>query len=153
MSTPILSTQANPGRKPYRIRPAIIIVTLQWTLWLFIPLLFHGDIITTLSVFGGMAGGLAILAWWLFFSRIPLLFRWVGFLTMVLAILALTQLADRSITTAYQGMMIYAYAIPTLSLGVVAWVILCRKLSAISRWLTMISFIRSFTWSKDWKAG
>jgi len=145
MSTTDRSSQANPGTQPYRILPAIIIVTLQWTLWLFVPLLFHGGTINTLSVFGGMLGGLAILVWWLFFSRVPLLFRWVGFLIMVLAVLALTQLADPSITTAYQGMMIYAYAIPTLCMGVVAWVILARKITGITRWVTMIAFIIVFS--------
>ncbi len=141
MKTPDQDSRTSPGRVIYRVRLAIVIVAIQWTFWLIIPLLFHGDTITMLTVFGGLAGGLAVLVWWLFFSRIPWLWRLVGFLVMVLSVFALTRLADPSITTAFQGMMIYAYAIPTLSLGVVAWATLARKLPDLPRRLTMIAAI------------
>jgi len=116
-------------------------VAVQWITWLILPLLFHGNSITVVSIFGGMLGGLAVLVWWLFFSRVPLLFRWIGFLIMVLSVFALTRLSDPSIATAYQGMLIYAYVIPTLSLGVVAWATFTRKLPDVTRWLTLVAAI------------
>lgn len=141
MNAPDQSSRTQDVVRKYSIRPAIVIVAIQWIIWLIFPLLFHGDTITMLTVFGGLAGGLAVLIWWLFFSRIPWLFRVVGLLLMVLSVFALTRLADPSIATAYQGLMIYAYVIPTLSLGVVIWAFLTQKLSDIPRWLTMIAAI------------
>jgi len=125
----------------YRVRPAIIILAIQWTLWLILPLLFPGDITSMLQVFGGMLGGVAILIWWLFFSRIPLACRWVGFAIMILSVFALTRLADPSISTGYQGMMLFNYVVPTLSLGLVLWAVFGQKLSATPRRLTMIASI------------
>ena len=141
MSSPDRTSETKQGRVPIRVLPAIVIVAIQWIFWLIIPLLFHGDTITMLTVFGGMAGGLAVLVWWFFFSRIPWLCRIVGFLAMVLSVFAVTRMADPSITTAYQGMMIYAYVVPTLSLGVVLWAVLARKLPDLPRRLTMLAAI------------
>jgi len=141
MSTPGRSSRTPTDISHYRVIPAIIIVVVQWIFWLIIPLLFHGNSITVVSIFGGMLGGLAVLVWWLFFSRLPLAFRWTGFLIMVLSVFGLTRLSDPSIATAYQGMMIYAYVIPTLSLGVVAWATFARKLPVVTRWLTLIAAI------------
>jgi outer membrane protein assembly factor BamB len=141
MSTSHQASRTYTGTGKYRVRPAIILVAVQWTLWLLIPSLFHGDIIVMVSIFGGMLGGLAVLIWWLFFSRVPLLCRWAGFLLMLLSVFSLTRLADPSITTAYQGMMIYAYVIPTLSLGLVAWASLGRRLPDAPRRLILIAAI------------
>ena len=141
MNKPEQTSQIHTGTNAYRVRPAIIIIALQWALWLLLPLLIPGDTITTISIFSGMLGGLAVLIWWLFLSRMPLLYRWVGFLVMCLSLFVLTRLADPSITTAYQGMMIYSYVIPTLSLGVVAWAIVAQKLNSVYRWLSMIAAI------------
>ena len=141
MSTPDRSTRTHTDSTHYRVLPAIIILAVQWICWLIIPLLFHENAVATVSVFGGMLGGLALLVWWLFFSRVPLKFRWIGFLIMILSVFALTRLSDPSIATAYQGMMIYAYVIPTLSLGVVAWAVFTRRLTGLTRWLTLIAAI------------
>jgi outer membrane protein assembly factor BamB len=90
-----------------------------------------------IKVFGGMLGGVAILIWWLFFSRIPMAWRWVGFAIMILSVFALTRWADPSIATGYQGMMLFNYVVPTLSLGLVLWAVFGQKLPATPRMLTM----------------
>ena len=124
-----------------RLRPAIIIVSIQWILWFILPAMFPGDTTTMIRVFGGFAGGLAVLIWWLFFSRVPLPVRWAAFALMILSTFVLTRLADPSITTAYQGMMIYNYVIPSLSLALVLWAILARRLSRLLRPLILTAMI------------
>ncbi len=125
----------------FRLRPAVIIVAIQWLLWLILPALIPGDTSTMIRVFGGFAGGLAVLIWWLFFSRIPIPCRWGGLVLMILSTFVLTRLADPSITTAFQGMMIYNYVIPFLSLGLVLWAIIGQKLRRLWRRLTLIATI------------
>jgi len=127
--------------KSYRVRPAIIIVAIQWMLWLILPLLFPGDTASMIKVFGGMLGGVAILIWWLFFSRIPIAWRWAGFALMILSVFALTRWADPSIATGYQGIMLFNYVVPTLSLGLVLWAVFARKLPDTSQRLTLIASI------------
>jgi outer membrane protein assembly factor BamB len=136
------STKAKPSASAnHRIRPAIIIVSVQWTLWFILPLIFPGDATSMLKVFGGLAGGLAILIWWLFFSRVVTRCRWVGFGLMILSVFALTRWADPSISTGYQGIMLFNYVVPTLSLGLVLWATFARKLPDIPRRLTMLATI------------
>ena len=96
---------------------------------------------TMISVFGGLSGGIAVLIWWLFFSRVPLRCRWMAFFLMVLSTYAVTRLADPSITTSYQGMMIFNYILPFLSLALVLWATFSQKLSLLARRLTLIASI------------
>ncbi len=49
-----------------RLRSGIIIVLIQWILWLVIPNFLYGMTATATSVFGGLLGGLAFLVWWAF---------------------------------------------------------------------------------------
>ncbi|MFO7669680.1 MAG: PQQ-binding-like beta-propeller repeat protein [Bacteroidales bacterium] len=140
-SKPPVKTHDHPDPVNFRIRPAIIIVSIQWMLWLIIPALIPGDTTTMIRVFGGFAGGLAVLIWWLFFSRVPLLCRWVALILMILSTYAVTRLADPSITTSYQGMMIFNYIIPFLSLALVLWATFSQKLSLLARRLTLIAGI------------
>jgi outer membrane protein assembly factor BamB len=140
-SHPTAKTGKSSGPVNFRVWPAIILVAIQWIFWLILPALMPGDTITMLSVYGGFIGGFAILVWWLFFSRVPLPCRWVAFGLMILSTLAVTRLADPSITTGYQGMMIYNYIIPTLSLALVLWATFGQKLPELPRRLTMIGTI------------
>ena len=54
-------------RKPLRLWPGVAAVTLQWLLWLVVPLLFPRAAVV--GMLGAVICGLIVLAWWLFFSR------------------------------------------------------------------------------------
>src|SRR5215510_15064345 len=57
------------SRKPLRLWPGVIAVTLQWLIW------FGVTVVAPDAMAGAMIGSaacaLAVLVWWLFFSRSP----------------------------------------------------------------------------------
>jgi hypothetical protein len=117
----------------------MIIVALQWLIRFVLPAIVPGT--ASIGVFGGLAGGLALIVWWAFFSRAGRLERWGGAILMILALLAVRGLVHDSIGTGMQGMMFYVYAIPVLSLAFVIWAAACRRLSGLLRYITMVATI------------
>ena len=72
-------TRERPARKPLRLWPGVAIVVLQWLLAFGVPRIAPDAEILSLpigllGVLGGVLGGLAVVIWWLLFSRAP----WVG---------------------------------------------------------------------------
>ncbi|NWJ51292.1 MAG: PQQ-binding-like beta-propeller repeat protein [Bacteroidetes bacterium] len=122
-------------QKTLRLWPGVVIVILQWFARFGIPAFFPEDI--AIGMFGGLLGGLAIIVWWAFFSRAPRLERWTAFVLMIIALLATSQIIDKSIKTAMMGLMFTVYSIPVLSLAFVLWAVICRNLTGRSRIVTM----------------
>lgn len=125
-------------QKPLRLTPGIVIVIIQWLLWMIIPKLFSGPLISAVGVFGGMLGGIAILVWWAFFSRAPRFERWSVVVLWILALNISALFTDESITSGMMGMMFPAFAIPVLSLVFVAWAVLTQNLSQSLRRVSMV---------------
>src|SRR6185436_3299167 len=74
--------------------------------------------------------GLAVLLWWLFLSRAPWSER-VGVLVLiVVAVAATKRIVHESIAGGGMGMLIYFYAVPLVSLALVAGAALGRRLSS-----------------------
>jgi outer membrane protein assembly factor BamB len=72
------------------------------------------------AVLGGLAGALAIVVWWLFFSRAPWSER-VGVMVGAAVVLYATSLVVHvSIRTGMMGLMPWIYGIPVLALALVA---------------------------------
>src|SRR5664279_1918242 len=129
-----------PGqRKPLRILPGIIIIIIQLLLRFVLPVFVPEAV--AIGLFSGILGGLAIIIWWAFFSRAPLLDRWTAIALMVLVLLATVQFLDISITTSMMGLMFPVYSIPVLSLAFVVWSVASRRLSDIPRRATMVATI------------
>ncbi len=124
--------------KRLRLWPGIIIVVLQWLIRFVIPVIVPGDWVTQLGVFGGLLGGLAVVIWWLFFSRAPRIERWGALATTIIALVVTSKFIDNSIETAMMGLMFIIYAIPVLSLAFVVWVVAIRRLSYRLRYVTMV---------------
>ena len=64
------------SRKPLRLWPGVVIVVLQWLLAFGVPRIapdaeLFSLPIGLLAVLGGVVGGLAVVLWWLLFSRAP----------------------------------------------------------------------------------
>ena len=107
----------NDERQPLRVWPGVVAVILQWFLWLMPgagPFAMVG---------GVLGGGLAVLVWWLFFSRAPRIERWGAVALMLVASAATRPILHQSIAGGMMGMMFVVYAIPVLSLALVAWAV------------------------------
>src|SRR2546426_9372612 len=113
--------------RPLRLWPGVVIVILQWLLRFVVPVvvpdaLFYGLI-------GGIFGGvLAIVLWWVFFSRAAWSERLGAVLLMIVGMFGTKSIADVSIATGAQGMLLYILAIPGLCLAFVAWAVATRNL-------------------------
>lgn len=117
------------SQKPLRVWPGVVIVALQWLVWLAVPLVFPGS--NAIAVLGGAAGGLAALVWWLGFSRAPWIERAGAIVLMVVAVIVTKRFVHLSISNGMMGMMLAFYSIPPLSLALVVWAVASRRLSVV----------------------
>ena len=69
-------------RRPLRLWPGVLAVVLQWLVMFGLPIVVPEQGGT--AVIGGVVGGLAIVLWWLFFSRAPWLERLGAIVFMVM---------------------------------------------------------------------
>src|SRR5436309_7847949 len=63
-------TDERAPRKPLRLWPGVLAVVLQWLAWFVLPAVLPEATLYGLLA-GVCGGGLAVLLWWLFFSRAP----------------------------------------------------------------------------------
>lgn len=111
-----------------RLWPGAAAVALQWLLRFGLPRVLPEAMPYAMGA--GLLGGLAVLLWWAFFSRAPRLDRWGAMALFPLALAAATPILDKSIATGMMGMMYFLYAVPTVSLGLVAGAAAGRNLAA-----------------------
>jgi hypothetical protein len=116
-----------------------LILVLQWLIWLFLSDIDPDLIIV--SVFSGLAGLLAIIIWWAFFSRAPIFERWSAVVAMIVLIVLTPLIVDESIATAMMGMMFPVYVTPIISLTFVVWALFADKLETRMRRITMFTSI------------
>jgi hypothetical protein len=126
-----IQSDTAPAPKPLRLWPGVLAVVLQWLTWYVLPIFVPEAILY--GVLGGvLGGGLAVVLWWLFFSRAPWPERLGAFLLMPIAILTTSYLVHESIANSMRGMMLPMYAIPVLSVALVGWAVASRRLTR--RW-------------------
>jgi outer membrane protein assembly factor BamB len=125
--------------KPLRLWPGVVIVILQWLVRFVLPSISPDAI--AVGVFGGLFGGLAIIVWWVFFSRAPRFERWAAIVFMVVTLIGTSQIIHISIKTTMMGMMFPVYSIPVLSLAFVVWAVASHRFSQSFRRATMVSTI------------
>src|SRR5262249_34701995 len=90
---------------------------------------------------GVLGGGVAVLLWWLFFSRAPWTERIGALVLMPVAVLATSRLVHPSIANGAMGMMLPLFAIPTLCLALVCWAIASRPLTRGPRRAALVATI------------
>lgn len=134
-------TQSSKGNPPLRLVPGILIVVLQWLIRFGVPAVLPGDLPVMIGVFCGVLGGLALLIWWVFFSRAPKIERWGAPLIMIVALFVASRFLHVSIATANMGLMFTFFSIPVMSLAFVLWAVLTRNLSNKLRRATMLATI------------
>ncbi len=135
----IAQTEELTARKPFRLWPGVVAVVLQWLLWFGVPVIAPDA--GFFAVIGGLACALAILVWWLFFSRASWFERGGAIVLMVVALVATKRIVHESIAGGAMGMLLFVYAIPAMSLALVASAVAGRRLSSGPRRATMIGAI------------
>ncbi len=132
-------TDKPTSQKPLRLWPGVIAVVLQWLGMFVLPVVVPEAALYVM--FAGVFGVLAFVVWWLFFSRAPWLERVGAIVLMVGALVATKRIVHASIAGGMMGMLLLVYAIPVLSLALVAAAAASRRLSSGPRRASMIGAI------------
>ncbi|MFN2493340.1 MAG: PQQ-binding-like beta-propeller repeat protein [Pyrinomonadaceae bacterium] len=131
-------TRANL-KKPLRLWPGVVAVLLECVLWSIVPI-FAPDA-AMFAIFGGLACGLLVIVWWLFFSRAPWAERLGAVVLMILIVIITRRAVHPSIANGMMGMMLPVYSIPVLTLALVVWAVVTRGLSMGMRRTSMVASI------------
>ena len=135
-----LTDEGEPDRERLRLWPGVVAVVLQWLLWFALPIVMPEA--AAIGFIAGVLGGLVVLVWWMFFSRVPRLERWGALPLIVLAMAAIRRFVlDPSIATGMMGMMYVFSAIPVVSLALVAWAAISRRMAEGPRRATLAAAI------------
>jgi outer membrane protein assembly factor BamB len=126
-------------RKPLRLWPGVVIVMVQWLLWFVVPVVAPDAALV--GMLGGAVGGLAIVVWWLFFSRALWSERVGAIVLMIIAVPATKLIVHESIARIGMGMLLYIASVPYLSLALVAWAVATRRLSDGARRVALVAAI------------
>ncbi len=122
-----------------RLWPGVAIVVLQWLARFVVPVFVPEFILY--GVMAGVAGGPALVVWWLFFSRAPWSERLGALVVMFVAMAATWPFLDASISTGAMGFIFPMLAMPGLCLAFVLWAVATRHLPVGPRRATMVAAI------------
>ena len=120
-------------RNPLRLWPGVLAAAVQITAILIAIVAPSAGVI---GMIGGAVGALAIIVWWLLFSRARWYERLGGLALMAVAVFAARPLMDKSILGAGMGIMFPVFAVVFMCLGLVAGVVASRRI-ALPRLVTM----------------
>ena len=137
-----MTTHANelPSPKPLRLWPGVVAAALLLLFKLVaVPLVAPGA--PPVGLLGGLVAALAIVVWWVFFSRAPWSERVGAVVLMVVALFATSRVLHESIATAPGGMLFPILALPALSFALVVWALASRRLSNGTRRASMVATI------------
>lgn len=113
---------------------------LQWLARYVLPVVVPEA--SLYGILGGiLGGGLAVLLWWLFFSRAPWPDRLGAIVLMPVALFATSYIVDESIAGGAMGMLLPMFAIPVLCLALVTWAVASRRLPNGLRRASMVAAI------------
>jgi outer membrane protein assembly factor BamB len=126
-------------RTPLRLWPGVLAAVLLLLVRFALPAVAPDAAIY--GMLGGLLCAVAIVVWWLLFSRAPWFERVGALVLMVLALLGTSRLVHESIANGMMGMMLPFYATPILSLALVAWALASRGLSGRRRYALMVAAV------------
>ncbi len=128
-----------PRPKSIRLWPGVVAAGLLLLARLALPIVMPQYAI--FGVIGAVVGALAIVAWWLFFSRALWSERLGAVVLMIVALAATSRVVHESIANGMMGMMLPMYGIPVLSVALVASVAASRRLATSARRASMAAAI------------
>jgi outer membrane protein assembly factor BamB len=125
--------------RPLRLWPGVVIVLLQWLTRFAVPVIAPDA--ASFAVLSGPIGLLAVVVWWVFFSRAPWSERVGAIVLMVVGLAATPYILHESVRTGNMGVQFFIYAPAILSLGFVAWAVITRDLPDRRRRAAMVATI------------
>ena len=129
--------QQSPAARRLRVWPGVVILALVLLVRFGAPLVLPEA--GAIGVIAGLAGMVAIIIWWVFFSRAAWVERIGALILIAVATLVTRFLVDPSISGGLMGRMFYVYALPiTVPPLFVAWAVATRRLSDPVRRATMV---------------
>jgi outer membrane protein assembly factor BamB len=132
-------TNGQTPRKRLRLWPGVVAAVMVLLVRFAVP--FVMPEVAIVGVIGGVVGGLAIVVWWVLFSRAPWSERISAILLMIVALLATSRVVHPSIANGMMGMMLPVFAIPVLALALVAWAVASHRLSSGPRRAWMVAAV------------
>ncbi|MCG6921845.1 MAG: PQQ-like beta-propeller repeat protein [Acidobacteria bacterium] len=132
-----LAQDKRPTRRtPLRLWPGVVAAVLLCLVRFVVPIVVPGSF--SFAVMGGLLGAAIIVLWWVFLSRAPWSERLGAVVLMVVGLVATPRIVHESVATAGMGMLFYVYAIPVLSLALLAWSVASRRLATGPRRASMV---------------
>jgi outer membrane protein assembly factor BamB len=125
--------------KQLRLWPGVIIVILVLLVRFVVPVVMPDELYV--AVLSGPVGGLAVVLWWLLFSRARWFERLGAVALMIVALFASKRIVDVSLATGAMGFLFPFLAIPTLGVAFVVWAVATRRLPDGVRRATMVATI------------
>ncbi|HYO16518.1 MAG TPA: PQQ-binding-like beta-propeller repeat protein [Thermoanaerobaculia bacterium] len=125
----IAQTNAPTLKKPLRLWPGVVLVILQWLVRLVVPVVEPEA--AGLVIFVDLGIWLAVIVWWVFFSRAPWSERLGAVVLMIAAVFATLRIPGvlhESIAKGAMGFLFIVLVVPVLSLALVAWAVASRRL-------------------------
>ena len=135
----VVPSHETTSPRPLRLWPGVVAAALLLLLRFVVPIVAPEAMV--FGLIGHALCALAILLWWVFFSRAPWSERLGAILLMSVALFVTSRIVHPSIAGAGQGKFLYVMAIPVLCLALVAWAVASRRLSRGPRRASMVAAI------------
>jgi outer membrane protein assembly factor BamB len=132
--------------RPLRLRPGVILAIVLVIARYLVPLIAPDAEIAemplvVLAMLSGVLLAVAIVLWWLLFSRAPWVERLAAVVLMVGGVFVTRLLVHESIRGGHMGMMLVLYSVPVLALALVVWAVLTHGMSDAIRRTTMVAAV------------
>src|SRR5262245_22482004 len=121
-------TVGQAPRKPLRLWPGVTAAVLLCLIRFVSPVIFPD--VGAFAIIGGVLGAMAIVVWWLFFSRAPWPERIGALALMIAAPIVMLRVVHESVATGMMGMMLPLYSVPVMSVALVMWAVTTQRTSA-----------------------
>jgi outer membrane protein assembly factor BamB len=132
--------------RPLRLRPgvilAIMLVIARYLVAVIAPDAEIAEMpLVVLAMLSGVFLGVAIVIWWLLFSRAPWPERLAAVVLMIFGVFVTRLVVHESIRGGHMGMMLVLYSVPVLALALVIWAVLTHRMPVAIRRATMVAAI------------
>ena len=132
-------TDKRTPRKPPRLWPGVAAAVLLVLGRFVVPSIVPEAILY--GLLAGLVGLLAIVVWWIFFSRVPWIERLGALVLIPVAVYATSRIIHISLSNGSMGYLFYVLVVPVLLLALVVWAVASRRFSNNLRRASLVIII------------